>query len=65
MKQFCYMMGEENFGKALESYFRKYEWSNATIDDFLAEMQKMLKLEGFTLEEWKIMWLEKASLNIL
>ena len=65
MKQFCYMMGEQNFGKALESYFRKYEWSNATIDDFLAEMQKMLKLEGFTLEEWKVMWLEKASLNIL
>ena len=36
MKQFCYLMGEEHFAKALSSYFQKYEWKNATIDEFLA-----------------------------
>ena len=28
-------------------------------------MQKLLEFKDFTLEEWKIMWLEKASLNVL
>ena len=32
MKQLFYLMGEENFSKALASYFPKYEWKNATID---------------------------------
>jgi aminopeptidase N len=36
MKQLLYLMKEENFSKALSIYFKKYEWSNATIDDFLA-----------------------------
>jgi aminopeptidase N len=36
MKQFCYLIGEHNFSKALSAYFHKYEWQNATIDDFLA-----------------------------
>lgn len=32
MKQLFYLMGEENFSKALSDYFPKYEWNNATID---------------------------------
>lgn len=44
MKQLLYLMKEENFGKALSEYFTKYQWSNATIDDFLAEMQKQFNI---------------------
>lgn len=36
MKQLLYLMTEDNFSKALSQYFHKYEWKNATIEDFLA-----------------------------
>lgn len=65
MKQFFYLMGEDNFGKALSEYFHKYEWQNATIDDFLAEMQKYFDVKQFSLMEWKAMWLETSSLNVI
>lgn len=36
MKQLLFLMKEENFSKALSEYFKKYEWSNATLIDFIA-----------------------------
>lgn len=54
MKQLLYLMKEENFGKALSVYFHKYEWNNATIDDFLAEMQNYFTVEKeFTIKQWR------------
>lgn len=63
MKQLLFLMGEDNFSKALSAYFHKYEWNNATIEDFLAEMQHHFHIKEFTLAEWRQQWLEKASLN--
>jgi hypothetical protein len=40
MKQLLFLMKEENFSKALGEYFHKYEWNNATIEDFLEYMQR-------------------------
>ena len=65
MKQLLYLMKEENFSKALSVYFHKYEWNNATIDDFLAEMQHYFQNNDFTLKTWREIWLEKASLNLI
>lgn len=65
MKQLLYLMKEENFGKALSEYFHKYEWNNATIEDFLGYMQKYFTIKEFTLTQWKQLWLEKASLNLI
>ena len=65
MKQLLYLMKEENFSKALSEYFHKYEWNNATIDDFLVEMQKHFQITEFTLTTWRELWLEKASLNLI
>ncbi len=65
MKQLLYLMKEENFSKALSVYFHKYEWNNATIDDFLAEMQHFFQTNDFTLTFWREIWLEKASLNLI
>ncbi len=53
MKQLLYLMKEENFGKALSEYFHKYEWNNATIEDFLGYMQKYFTIKEFTLTQWK------------
>lgn len=63
MKQLLFLMKEENFSKALSAYFHKYEWSNATLIDFIAEMKKFYTVKQFTLDEWREFWLEKASLN--
>jgi aminopeptidase N len=65
MKQLLYLMGAENFSKALSEYFHKYEWNNATIDDFLAEMQKHFQVTKFTLTQWRELWLDEASLNLI
>ena len=40
MKQLLFLMEEENFSKALSVYFHKYDFKNATLDDFIVEMQK-------------------------
>lgn len=65
MKQLLFLMKEENFSKALSEYFHEYEWNNATIEDFLAHMQKHFTINEFTLTQWREMWLQKASLNII
>ena len=49
LKQLLFLMKEENFSLALKEYFHKYEWENATIEDFLAEMQKQFTITEFTL----------------
>jgi aminopeptidase N len=65
MKQLLFLMKEENFSKALSEYFHHYEWSNATIGDFLEHMQKHFTVTEFNLSDWRQMWLEKASLNVI
>ena len=65
MKQLLFLMQAENFSKALGEYFHRYEWSNATIEDFLEYMQKHFHITEFSLTEWRQMWLEKASLNVI
>ena len=50
MKQLLFLMKEENFSKALSEYFKKYEWSNATLIDFIAEMKKHYNVQEFSLD---------------
>lgn len=38
MKQFMFLMGEDNFFKGLKDYFVSFAWRNGTIDDFLGKM---------------------------
>jgi aminopeptidase N len=37
MKQLMFLVGEENFSAGLTNYFERFQWSNATIDDFLQD----------------------------
>ena len=37
LKQLMFLVGENNFSKGLQSYFERFKWSNATIDDFLTD----------------------------
>jgi aminopeptidase N len=67
LKQLMRLIGEENFGKAMSSYFKKFEWSNATLSDFIASLQEYYKPEfqgsPANLNDWKAEWLQTAGLN--
>jgi aminopeptidase N len=67
LKQLMRLIGEENFGKAMASYFKKFEWSNATLSDFIASLQEYYKptFQGSpaNLNDWKAEWLQTAGLN--
>lgn len=65
MKQLLLLMGEDNFSKGLTAYFKKYAFKNATLSQFIAELQNYFDFKGLTLQEWKKVWLETASLNQL
>ena len=47
------LMGEAAFSKSLSNYFNRFEWSNASIDDFLEELSHNFSEKEFTLEQWK------------
>ena len=67
MKQLMYLIGEEAFSKALSTYFHKYAFGNAVLDDLLAEIEPHFKAAqlGISLNDWKKMWLETSGCNIL
>ena len=50
MKQLLFIMKEENFSKALSAYFNKYAFKNATLIDFLGEMQHYIGNANFNLQ---------------
>lgn len=49
MKQLLLLMGQENFSKGLNSYFKKYGFKNATLEDFINELQHFYKNDKLTL----------------
>jgi len=67
IRQLMGLIGEENFGKALNGYFTKHAWGNTTLDDFIGALQEYYKPNianaPSSLNEWKAEWLETAGLN--
>jgi aminopeptidase N len=62
LKQLVRHVGPEGFRDGLRLYFRRHEWDNATLADFLACLAEG---SGQNLDEWAHLWLETASLNTL
>ena len=65
LKQLMFLIGEKSFSQALGKYFLKYEWSNATLDDFIEIMNDEYKKKELLLDllEWKQEWICTAGLN--
>ena len=62
--QLYYMMGRNAFCGALKKYFKKYEWSNTTLIDFINTLdEEFPKDTGFSLNEWYKEWICTAGLN--
>lgn len=54
MKQLMYLMGEENFSKALKEYFHSFQFKNAELSDLLKYMSKFYVSKGnLTIDQWR------------
>ncbi len=62
LKQLMFFIGEEAFKKGLSIYFKKYQWSNTSLKDFLGCMEKS---SGKSLDNWAKMWLETTGVNTI
>lgn len=65
MQQLLFLMGKENFSAGLKDHFTRYAFKNATLAEFMAELQKHFHNTDLSLDEWKKYWLESASFNLL
>ncbi len=53
-------IGDKNFKKAVKNYLKKYQYKNATTDDFLKEVRK---ISSYDVEKFKQNWLESGELQ--
>ena len=44
-------MGEKQFQKGLNSYFKKFKWKNAQLKDLIEEMKNTNNLD-FDIDSW-------------
>ena len=67
LKQLAATMGIEGFRSGIQLYFKKHEYGNATLHEFLDALQDGLMLHGEQrdLHEWSRAWLETASVNTI
>ena len=71
MRQLYALIGRDSFSKSMKNYFHKYQYDNATLDDLLTEMQKVLDEkngsatvpEHLNLQKYRKDWIETAGLN--
>ncbi|MDR2930549.1 MAG: aminopeptidase N [Propionibacteriaceae bacterium] len=62
LKQLVAWVGQDNFLTGVHSYLTKHAWGNATLHDFLTEVEQA---SGRDLTEWSTLWLEEAGVTIL
>ncbi len=55
-------IGAKNFQKAVKRYLKKYQYKNVNTDEFLAEIEKVVK--DFDAEKFKNKWLETAGFDM-
>lgn len=68
LKQLHFILGTQQMTANLARFFAKHAWNNATLRDFLQEMNVQdLLPEGSKMDviEWSAEWLEKAGTNSL
>lgn len=62
MKQLAYYIGEENFKKGTQAYFKKHAGGNTVLKDFMSAMDATTDQN---LEEWQKLWLQTAGVNTI
>ena len=62
LKQLVHWVGRDAFREGLRGYFRKHEFANAELSDFLAALERS---SGRDLRAWSGQWLETSGLGAL
>ena len=60
LKQLVAWVGDEAFFKGVQQYFRKHEYGNTELPDFLAPLEQASRRD---LTTWSKLWLETAGVN--
>lgn len=72
LNQIISTIGEHRFFKGCKKYFKKHEWSNTELKDFIACLQEELKseqleaddpLQDFDLNSFTEIWLKNSGCN--
>ena len=62
LKQLVAYVGRKEFFAGIHNYLEKYQYSNATLADLLAELEAT---SGRDLKHWSKQWLENAGINTI
>lgn len=62
LKQLVAYVGFDTFVKAARLYFKRYEWGNTTLNDFLAVLNEV---SGRDMQTWSQAWLQTSGLSTL
>jgi aminopeptidase N len=62
MRQLETMIGEENFRQGLQSYLRKFSFSNATWDDLVNILDARTDMD---LQQWSQVWVKEPDMPVL
>ncbi|WP_312517114.1 aminopeptidase N [Massilia sp.] len=62
LKQLRHLLGEETFRKGVHNYLTKYQWQNATLQDFIGTLGQAA---GRDMNGWTKEWLYQAGVNTI
>ncbi len=62
LKQLVAWVGDEPFFRGVGSYFKRFEYGNTELSDFLASLEEA---SGRDLKAWSRVWLEQAGVNTI
>ncbi|MDU3736212.1 MAG: aminopeptidase N [Bifidobacterium scardovii] len=62
LKQLVAYVGRDKFFEGIHNYLNRYAYSNATLADLLAELEKT---SGRDLTAWSAQWLERSGINTI
>jgi aminopeptidase N len=62
LKQLVAWLGEDAFFQGVEAYFKRHEYGNTELKDFLAALEEA---SGRDLKSWSRLWLEQAGVNTI
>ncbi len=62
LKQLVAWLGEDAFFQGVEAYFKRHEYGNTELKDFLAALEEA---SGRDMKSWSRLWLEQAGVNTI
>jgi aminopeptidase N len=62
IRQLVAWVGEDEFLRGIGAYFRRHEWGNTDLSDFLSALEET---SGRDLHAWAKEWLQTAGVNVL